>query len=122
MPEPIEQVIICAQQSFEITGGLNPVQIEINDDRVLNIFKKGKNVRYRLTHLGLLLPASRKNDTKQIFITSRELNDVKKYLINSKIYKLLGISDLIKINYWEEIKGQSLWINAMPEELKNKKK
>ena len=42
MPEPIEPVIICAQQSFEITGGLNPVQIEINDDRVLNIFKKDK--------------------------------------------------------------------------------
>ena len=42
MPELIEPVIICAQQSFEITGGLNPVQIEINDDRVLNIFKKDK--------------------------------------------------------------------------------
>ena len=40
MPEPTETVIICAQQSFEITGGLNTVQIEIDDDRVLNIFKK----------------------------------------------------------------------------------
>ena len=39
MTEPIETVIICAQQSFEIAGGLNPVQIEIEDDRVLNILK-----------------------------------------------------------------------------------
>ena len=53
MPESIETVIICAQQSFEIAGGLDPVQIEIDDDRVLKIFKKYKNVRYRLTPLGL---------------------------------------------------------------------
>ena len=52
---------------------------------ILNIFKKYKNVRYRLAPLGLLFPASIKNNTEQIFITSRELNDVKKSLINSKI-------------------------------------
>ena len=40
MAEPIETVIIRAQQNFEIAGGLNPVQIEIEDNRVLNIFKK----------------------------------------------------------------------------------
>ena len=98
MPEPIETIIIHAQQSFEIAGGLNPVQTEIDDDRVLNIFKKYKNVRYRLTPLGLLFPASIKNDTEQIFLTCRDLNDVKKFLINSKIYGLLGIIDLKKIN------------------------
>ena len=32
-------VIIHAQQSFEIAGGLNPVQIEIEYDRILNILK-----------------------------------------------------------------------------------
>ena len=42
MTEPIETVIICAQQSFEIAGGLNLVQIEIEDVRVLNIFKNIK--------------------------------------------------------------------------------
>ena len=39
MKEPIETVIICAQQNFEVAGGLNSVQIEIEDDRVLNILK-----------------------------------------------------------------------------------
>ena len=53
MAEPLETVIISAQQSFEIAGGLNLVQIEIEDDRVLNIFKKYKNVLYRLTPLGI---------------------------------------------------------------------
>ena len=64
MPEPIETVIVCAQQSFEIAGGLNPVQIKIDDDRVLNIFKKYKNARYRLTPLGILFPAYIKKKTQ----------------------------------------------------------
>ena len=65
MAEPIEMVLIRAQQSFEIAGGLNPAQIEIDNNRILNIFKKYKNGRYRLTPLGLLFPASTKNDTDQ---------------------------------------------------------
>ena len=77
MPEPIETIIIKVQQSFEIAGGLNPFQIEIEDDRLLNMLKKYKNVIYRLTPLGILFPASIKNETEQIFIICRELNDVK---------------------------------------------
>ena len=37
MAEPIETVLIHAQYSFEIAGGQNPVQIEIDDERILNI-------------------------------------------------------------------------------------
>ena len=79
MAEPIETVIICAQQSFEIAGRLNPVQIEIADYRILNMLKRHKNVVYRLTPLGLLFPASVKNDTAQIFITCRELDNIKRF-------------------------------------------
>ena len=79
MAEPIETVIICAQQSFEIAGRLNPVQIEIADDRILNMLKRHKNVVHRLTPLGLLFPASVKNDTAQIFITCRELDNIKRF-------------------------------------------
>ena len=64
MAEPIETVIIRAQKRFEITAGLNPVQIEIEDDRILNILRKYKNVRYKLTLLGLLFPASIKIETE----------------------------------------------------------
>ena len=56
MQEPFETIIICAQQSFEIIGGLNPIQIEIEDDRIVNMFKKRKNVTYKLTLLGILFP------------------------------------------------------------------
>ena len=82
------------------------------------MLKRYKNAVYRLTPLGILFPASVKNDTEQIFITCRELNNVKKALINSKIYGLIGITDLKKINDWEEIKGRSLWINVTFEEQK----
>ena len=78
MQKPIETIIVRAQQNFDVVGGLNPVQIEIEDDRILNALKKYKNVIYRITPLGLLFPASVTNDTKQIFVTCRELTDLKK--------------------------------------------
>ena len=40
--------------------------------------KKYVNVIYRLTSLGMSFPATIKNDTEQVFITCRELNDIKK--------------------------------------------
>ena len=40
MAEPNETVIIHAQQNFQIAGGLNPVQIETEDDRVLNMLRR----------------------------------------------------------------------------------
>ena len=61
MSEPIETIIIRAQQDF--VGGLNPIQIEIKDDRVTNILKKYKNVVYKIIPLGVLFPASVTNDT-----------------------------------------------------------
>ena len=69
MEEPVETIIICAQQSLEIVGGLNPIQTEIEDDRVVNMLKKDKNVTYKLTLLGILFPASVKNNTELVFIT-----------------------------------------------------
>ena len=96
--EPIETVIIRAQQNFEIVRGLNPIPIEIEDDRVVvNWPKKRKNVMYKLTPFGILFPASIKNNTVQVLITCRELNNVKKPLINSKTYGLLGIIDFKKL-------------------------
>ena len=112
MQEPIETIIVRAQQNFDIVGGRNPIQTEIEDDRILNALKKYKNVLYRVMPLGLLFPASIKNDVKQIFVTCKELNGVKKSILNRKVYDLLPIIDLDKINSWTEIKGQSIWINA----------
>ena len=78
MAQPIETIVVRAQQNFEIAGGLNPIKIEIEDDRVINILKKYKNVVYKVTPLSILFSASIKNEEKQIFVTGKELNGVKK--------------------------------------------
>ena len=39
MSQPIESVIIRAQQNFDVAGGLNPIQIEIEDEGIIKIFK-----------------------------------------------------------------------------------
>ena len=39
MSESIETIIIRAQQDFDVVGGLNPIQIEIKDDRITNLLK-----------------------------------------------------------------------------------
>ena len=57
MQEPTETVIIRAQQNFKIVEGLNPIQIEIEDDRVVNSLKRYENVMYKLTPLGILFAA-----------------------------------------------------------------
>ena len=71
MSEPIETIIIRAQQDFDVGGGLNPIQIEIKDHRITNLLKKYKNVVYKITPLGILFPASVSNDTNFISILEK---------------------------------------------------
>ena len=108
MSELIEMVIIRGQQKFDLYDVLNPVQIEINNDRILNMLKKHKNIYYKLKPIGMLFLSSVKDDTKQIFVTCRELNNTNADLINGKIVNILGVINLNKINNWEHVKGKSL--------------
>ena len=48
MSQPIESVIIRAEQNFDVAGGLKPIQIEIEDDRI--IFKKKPKALYIKLH------------------------------------------------------------------------
>ena len=112
MPEPIETIIIRAQQNFDIDGGLNTIEIEIKDNRITNILKKYKNATYKIIPLRLLFPASVTNDTSQIFVLGKNLNGVKKSILNQKIFDILAVIDLNKINNWNDIKGQSIWTNT----------
>ena len=60
----------------------------------------------------MLFLSSVKNDTKQIFVTCKELNNTNADLIIRKIVNILGIINLNKINNWEHVKGKSLWVNV----------
>ena len=94
--ESVDMIIIRAQQDFDIDGGLNPVQIQIRGDTILNQLKKYKNV-YKITPLGMLFPASMKNDTNLIFITANNLSGVKKAILNYKTYDILAEIDVSRI-------------------------
>ena len=111
LPEPIETVIARAQQDFDVAGRLNLIQIQISDDTVLNILKKYKNVTYKITPIGLLFPATVKNDTNFIFVTANNISGVKKGIMNYKTYNILAEINTNKISNWNEIKGQSVWVN-----------
>ena len=110
--EPIDTIIIRAQQDFDIDGGLNLVKIQIRDETILNQLKKYKNVVYKITPLGMLFPASIQNDTNLIFITANNLSGVKKAILSFKRYDILAEIDISKIKKWEKIKGQSIWMNT----------
>ena len=109
------------QQDFELRHQLNPIEIKMDDDEIINSLKNYKRPTYKFTTTSLLFPASIENDTNQVFVTSPELNKAKIALINSKMLNILGVINLDKINNWEKIKGKSIWVNAHFEELKDKK-
>ena len=48
LPTPIDTIIIRAQQDFDVVGGLNPVQVEITDSRIINKLAKYKNAAYKI--------------------------------------------------------------------------
>ena len=111
MSEPIETIIIRAEQDFDVDGGLNPIQTEIKDDNITNLLKKYKNVVYKITPLGLLFPASITNNADQIFISAKNLSGAKKSILNEKVFYILAVIDLNKINNWYDIKVQFIWAN-----------
>ena len=49
MSQPVETIIIRAQESFDVVHGLDIVQIEIEDDRIINILKNTKIFCIKLT-------------------------------------------------------------------------
>ena len=42
----------------------------------------------------------------------KNLNGVKKSILKQKIFDILAVIDLNKINNWNDIKGQSIWTNT----------
>ena len=42
MHEPIETVIVRGQQKLDLNDILNPIEIEVKDDRILNTLKNVK--------------------------------------------------------------------------------
>ena len=80
--EQKDTIVIRAQQDFNIVGGLNPIQIEISDSRIINMLTKYKNSIYKITPLSF--PATITNNTGRVIITSRKISGTKKAILNYK--------------------------------------
>ena len=86
MQGPLDSLFVRDQQDFDLYEQLNPIEIKITDDTVINKLNEYKQIKYRFTPHGLLFSASIQNDTNQIFLTCRELNKGKTGLINGNIH------------------------------------
>ena len=107
-----DTIVIRAQQDFSTVGGLNPIQVEISDSRIINMLTKYKNSIYKITPLGFLFPASITNNTGRVIITSRKISGTKKAILTYKWFNILAEIDLKKVPNWNEIKIKSIWVNV----------
>ena len=104
----LETLMIRGQQNFELHNQINPIKIRTDDDQVVNNLKKVTRAYYKFAPIGIIFPASVTNNTEQIFVTCRKLNNAKPALINSKLINILGVINLNKIDNWDYRKGKSL--------------
>ena len=104
----LQTLMIRGYKSFELDNQINPIQTRIDNDWVVNTIKKFTGAHYKFTPIGILFLASVTNDTEQIFVTCRALNEAKPEFINNKLINILGVINLNKINNWDNIKGKSL--------------
>ena len=88
--EIVDAIHIKGLQNLETQANiLNPVDIDIENDRLWNFAPRyeGRGYFYRFTKKTLLSSANIKNGTKTIFITYNGLNDAKQLLYTRKIIK-----------------------------------
>ena len=58
----IDFILIKGQQSFEDEAKINPIEMTIENDKILNLFEKYRNNSVKFKLEGLLFSISIKND------------------------------------------------------------
>ena len=102
MSGAVDKILTGGLQDFEQYHKLNPIDIKINDIKIiLSLSKHGK---HRLKITSLLFGASFSQTTDIIFITCNRLNGAKKSLINGKIHNILGVVNLTEETNFDLIK------------------
>ena len=110
--ETIEQVKIGGLQNVDTYDKLNPVEITVRDSELNTFLNRFKCYKYNFILNNLLFSSSLTNDTNVIFVSCNGLNQAKNTLINSKLFKSIGVINLNEIEYWEKIRRKSKWVNA----------
>ena len=79
---------------------MNPIEVSLDLNDIIKRLAKHKEFKYRFLIENLLFSSNLENNTNVIFVTCHGLSDAKEALINSKIYKSLGIVYLRETKNW----------------------
>ena len=115
--EIVDIVNILGLQNLDDYGRLNPVEITIDSNKTIKMLSSYEKYKFRFIIESLLVSTNLQNNTDVIFIMCDRLTEAKTVLINSKLYKTLGVvylseikdSDLIKNN---SKRAQTVFVNS----------
>ena len=85
---------------------MNPIEVTLDSNEIIERLANYKKYKYRFLVENLLFSSNLENDTDVIFITCDGLSDAKDALINSKIYKTLGVVFLSETKNWNLVKSE----------------
>ena len=105
--EIVDSIHILRLQDFDNYSRINPIEITINSNNVVETLSHYKKYKFRFIIESLLFSTRVQNNTKVIFITCDGLTEAKSALINLKLYKTLGVVYLSEIKNWDLIENSS---------------
>ena len=90
---------------------MNPIEAKLDSNKIFERLANYK--KYKFLVESLLFSSNLENDTNVTFITCDGLSDAKDVLINSKIYKTLGVVYPSEIKNWNLVKVESKRLQAV---------
>ena len=85
LQEIIKTVHVLGLQRFINYKRMNPVEITLDSNEIVEDLSKYRKFKYRFLIQSLLLSSNLQNDTNVIFIMCNDLSDAREALINSKL-------------------------------------
>ena len=89
--EIVDTVHIYGLQNFDNYGRLNQVEITIDSNKIIEKLSSYKKYKFKFLIEKVLFTTNLQNNTDVIFIMCDGLTEAKSALINSKLYKTLGV-------------------------------
>ena len=112
---------IVGLQIYNLDERLNPIEVNIRDSKIQGKLWRYGTQRYKYHFIvdSLLISSSAVQDTNVVFLICNGLHDARDFLINEKLYKSLGVINIIEIKDWTKLKAESKWINIIFNDFEN---
>ena len=105
--EIIKTIHVIGLQNHVNQEIMNLIEITLDLNDIIEKLSNYKNFKYRFLIENLLFSSNLENDTDVIFVMCNGLTNAKEALINSKIYKTLGVVYLTEIKNWNLVKDEA---------------